>query len=404
MPRTAAAAGPASDWTHQWHISMWPRPTVTRERERLARGPTTALRGSLPPLAVSVVPDGRSHMSVQARRLLHAPHPASLPGCVAACSSPGGSPRFLIALYGVPRHATPVRVAYRLYLQQHPPPPPPPPPPPLLPLCLLAGRASLSWALNDSRAPAAGSRWKETVALAAAAEARHRPGISPCTGLPPPARPTRSNPWRCVLAACPAASSSRSWPAWSWGSGPPAAGPGRRWAAKWWRRRLARACRIISTAMAAAPPLVVVVVRVGKLLRVRGRRSRRRRRRRARRPCRGARWRGATWRWRTPRTTTGGTRCARRTPKRPGSSCSAPSSASASSAAGRYINFSSTMKGFLGVDRGNLWIELISTYAKRRPVQVPRDLGVRRSEAELPPAAGRAQRAAAEEQRQRGHG
>ena len=45
-------------------------------------------------------------MSVQARRLLHAPHPASLPGCVAACSSPGGSPRFLVALYGVPRHAS----------------------------------------------------------------------------------------------------------------------------------------------------------------------------------------------------------------------------------------------------------------------------------------------------------
>nr|ACL52845.1 unknown [Zea mays] len=37
-------------------------------------------------------------------------------------------------------------------------------------------------------------------------------------------------------------------------------------------------------------------------------------------------------------------------------------------------------------------------------VQVPRDLGVRRREAELPTASGRAQRAAAEEQRQRGHG
>lgn len=37
-------------------------------------------------------------------------------------------------------------------------------------------------------------------------------------------------------------------------------------------------------------------------------------------------------------------------------------------------------------------------------VQVPRDLGVRRREAELPAASGWAQRAAAEEQRQRGHG
>jgi hypothetical protein len=39
-----------------------------------------------------------------------------------------------------------------------------------------------------------------------------------------------------------------------------------------------------------------------------------------------------------------------------------------------------------------------------RFVQVPRDLGVRRREAELPAASGGAQRAAAQEQRQRGHG
>jgi hypothetical protein len=144
-------------------------------------------------------------------------------------------------------------------------------------------------------------------------------GISGCTGRPP-AHPATHSPSFCAQAAGPVTTTSKSRPGSTWGSAP-VAGPG---IAK--RHPSLAGAAMSSTAMAApeaggAPQ------------------QRRARRKRLRPPlsCLGARWKGATWRCRARRSTTGGTRCARRTPRLPGASCSAPSSASASNAAGPSI-------------------------------------------------------------------